>query len=517
MSEEREVPLLFMIAIFITLFLAIFDNTVTNMAGLYIVSELGGSNNISVYALVFFGVGCLLGIPIANFLADRFGMIKLLVYNYLVYVVFSTIITHVPTFFLFLVARIGLGWTAGISYIVCMKMLRVFTTPALKKEVCSFISTLLYSVVPALAVAFGAVFAYEGNWRWIFYLNEPLSLSLAGYFWFFCRHLEPTKPSKHPLDRVGYFSFAISIVGFLVAFTLAQELDWYRSNIFMALLFLSVPAFVLFVLWERIHPHPAVNIRLLKKPDVLYGLLNLGLMFGSYFGMIILLTFWLHLEVNYTALWVGNLTMLMGASGIATAFIIRKWLLQKDPRYTLSIALMFLMISSYYSTYFNQEIDFFHLAVARLLAGVGIVLFLYPLGQMILGRYEDCIDDMTPLFQIVRIFFSNLGAGGFVILWQRRTVFFHSRLTEQVTPTSIFTNEYFQKAQKIFGLTEGESVAQLNVSVNNVATSLALNDCFGFMGYIFLALFILLLLTFAIEKITGKPLIAERKRAAHRL
>jgi len=104
-----------------------------------------------------------------------------------------------------------------------------------------------------------------------------------------------------------------------------------------------------------------------------------------------------------------------------------------------------------------------------------------------------------------------------VILWQRRTVFFHSRLTEQVTPTSIFTNEYFQKAQKIFGLTEGESVAQLNVSVNNVATSLALNDCFGFMGYIFLALFILLLLTFAIEKITGKPLIAERKRAAHRL
>ena len=99
----------FYVCLLTTLFLAIFYNTVTNMAGIYIVSELGGDNYISIYAMVFFGLGNILSLPLANPLADRFGPIKLQVYSLLIYTFFSILCGLAPTFFIFNLYRLGMG------------------------------------------------------------------------------------------------------------------------------------------------------------------------------------------------------------------------------------------------------------------------------------------------------------------------------------------------------------------------------------------------------------------------
>ena len=68
------------------------------MAGIYIVSDLGGSTYISVYAMVSFGLGNVLSIPLADPLADRLGPIKLLVYALLLYTLFSILCGLASTF-----------------------------------------------------------------------------------------------------------------------------------------------------------------------------------------------------------------------------------------------------------------------------------------------------------------------------------------------------------------------------------------------------------------------------------
>lgn len=510
MIAANKVPFSFFLCLFATLFLAIFYNTDTNMAGLYIVSDLGGSRDMSVYALVFFGVGCLLSVPLAHFFADRFGAMRCLVYTLLIYALFSLLCGLSSTFFLFILSRIGLGWTAGICYIVCARILSLVTSSAKQDDLCTFFVTLGYAIVPVLGVSVGGWLAYDSSWRNIFYMNEPIAVFLAGYFWFFYRHLDAPAPEQPSLDLVGYSLFVVGVGGLLTAMTLAQELDWYRSDIFVTLTLVSIVALLLFIFWVLISPRPILNIRLLARPNIVYGLINFGLLFACYFGMIILITSWLHIQVNYTPLWIGLLMLLMVIAGIVTALVIRRWFFKFDPRYTLAIALLVFMGSCYYSTYFNPEVDLFHLAIARLLAGVGVVLFLFPLVQLVLVRNKDQVRDVGPLFQITRIFFSNLGAGGFTILWQRRTAFFHSRLGEDLTATSTLTQQYFYDAGHYFFLTPPQATAQLDVFLNNEATSLALNDIFGLMGYICLGLFMLLVLTFILEKISGQNIIAKK-------
>ncbi|MEI6531991.1 MAG: MFS transporter, partial [Chlamydiota bacterium] len=347
--------------------LAILYNTVTNMAGIYISSDLGGSTQISVYPMVFFGLGNVLTLPLTQLLADRLGAIKLLVYGLLFYTLFSFLCSLAPTFVIFNIFRFGLGLSSGVFFVLCRRILLVFSTPE-KAEKLSFLMALSYAVLPVIGASFGAWLAYESFWRWIFHVNTLISLPLAAYFWIFFRHTDEKIP--HPFtDKIGYFFFTLGIGSIVTALTVAQELDWLRSPTFVILMLIGLPSFFFFILWELKHPNPLINLKLLKNPILAFSLLNLAVLFSSYFGMIILITLWLNIYVNYTPLWIALLIGIMAIAGVVAYFVKKFFLNNFDARHTLAFAILCFALSCYYSTYFNIETDFFHLAVARFLSG----------------------------------------------------------------------------------------------------------------------------------------------------
>lgn len=487
---DNKTPTHFFICLLATLFLAVFYNTVTNMGGVYIVSELGGSNEISVYPMVFFGLGNALSIPLTYPLADRIGPIKLLVNGLLLYTVFSILCAFAPTFFILNVFRLGLGLSSGLFYLLCRRLLIDFCPPE-KLDHYLFCMIVLYIVLPVLGACFGAWLAYESHWRWIFHVNEPVSLFLAAYFWFLYRKTDPL-PKISSFDKVGYLFYFIGIGSLITAATLCQQLDWYRSPLLLWLFSLGLPSLLFFILRTIRSSQPLIELRLLKSSLLSYSLLNLAILFSSYFGMIILIALWLNIYVNYTPLWIAVLLCAMLAGGIAAYFVTKKLSPRVDPRFTLAIAIIALASSCYYSTYFDVEVDFFHLSVARFLAGMGLGLFLIPVLSLCLKSYGP--KKSTPvftLFQVVRSCSSSLGAGVYVVLWQRRQVFFHERLGENLQAA-----DFFHKAGQTFYLTKDQATAQLNVFLDRQATSLALNDTFGCMGYILCALLALLFLSF---------------------
>lgn len=496
--NERTSPLFF-VCLFVALFLAIFYNTVTITAGLYIASDLGGSGDISVYPMVFFGLGNALSVPLTNPLADRIGPIKLLVNGLLLYTLFSILCAAAPTFFLFNLFRFGLGLSSGLFYILCRRLLITFSPPE-KLENYSFFMIMMYVIVPVLGASFGAWVAYESHWEWIFHVNEPISLFLAAYYWFCYRKKDPlTSEQPSPFDTVGYLFFFIGIGCLITAATLCQELDWYRSSLFLLLIAIGLPSLIFFILRDLRHPNPLLKLKLLKNSLLSFSLLNLAILFSSYFGMVILIALWLNLYVNYTPLWIAVLLASMAVGGALAYHFIRGFLRHFDPRFTLALAIIAFASSCYYSTYFDIDVDFFHLAVARFLAGLGLGLFLVPLHKLSQASHgPEHSTTIFTLFQVVRSCASSLGAAIYVVLWQRRQVFFHERLGENLNVFSTLTNDYFQSAVKIFNLTKDQSIEQLNVFLDQQSTSLALNDALGCMGYILMGLFAILLLSFII-------------------
>jgi DHA2 family multidrug resistance protein len=291
--------------------------------------------------------------------------------------------------------------------------------------------------------------------------------------------------------------FALGISALVTAATLSQQLDWYRSPTLVWLTLLGSVFLLFFILWELQSPTPLLELSLLKSPLLSYSLFNLALLFSAYFGMIILITLWLNIYANYTPWWISLLIGTMAIAGVLAYFVSRSLLVRFDLRVTLACAIFCFALSCYYSVYFDVDVDFLHLAKARFLSGLGLVLFLLPLVRMAeVSHPPEKSASVFTLFQVVRALFSSLGSGLYVILWQRRQVFFHERLGEGITLNSQLTLNYYQRAAQSFKLPEPQATAELDVLLEKQATSLALNDVFGFMGYLLLALFILLVLSF---------------------
>lgn len=380
------------------------------------------------------------------------------------------------------------GFTSGPFYVVIFTLFN-YLLPLEKRGRMRAIILTIFSLGSVIGASWGGWVTYEWHWRWVFYLNVPFLLSLAGFLWFRLKEFDFEQIEKKPFDGIGYLIFFIGVFSLSSALIMGQQLDWFRSNIVITLVSIGVILIPFFILWELHHCNPIVPVRLLKNPVLAFSLFHLGVLYAAYFGMIVLLSLWLKLYVNYTPDWIAVIIGTMAIASIFPWFLIeRKWD-EYDCRICLGIAILTLAISCFYTTHFNVEINFGRVAYSRILAGVGLALFLMPLFRLCIFAYKVDADRTNAfgMLHLTRALASGLGAGLFATMWQRRQVFYHDRLGANLTAFSQETKTFFVKAQQVqqMGLTAKE---QLEFYLQQQATALALDDCFYMMGWMLVGL-----------------------------
>jgi MFS transporter, DHA2 family, multidrug resistance protein len=487
------------IALFCTLFSVIFSYTLSIMASPYIVGDLGGSNDIASYTVSFFSLGNALGIPLGRPLLPRIGAARLLVLCVVLFACFTGACAIAPTYPVFNACRFLQGFVSGPFYILCFYLFSLLQ-PQEKRGIFSSITLMLFTTGPVIGACWGGWLAYEWQWRWIFHLNVLPLLFLALFLHYRLKGLNSATFPKTPFDGIGYLSYFVGIFCLSTAVIMGQELDWLRSPLFIILGIIGIPSLLFFLLWEPLHPHPLLNLKLLRRPSLFFGLFNLAVLFSAYFGMVILLSLWLKLWVNYTPDWIAALLGIMALTGLFPFFLIDKRISRIDSRFLLSLAIVFLILSCLHTMLFNVDIDFGRIATSRLLAGIGLCFFLPPIFKLCFHNLqgEEMLHTLG-LFQITRALASGLGASLYAVLWQRRQVFFHDRLGSQLTPLSEQTQAFLQGAEAL-GLPKESIPAQLNFYLEREATSLALNDCFYFMAWVLIALLLTCALSFLTKR-----------------
>jgi MFS transporter, DHA2 family, multidrug resistance protein len=226
--------------------------------------------------------------------------------------------------------------------------------------------------------------------------------------------------------------------------------------------------------------------------------------------MIILLSLWLHLYVNYTPIWIAVLIGNMALAAILPGIFIVKEFGMVDTRIPLAIAIIFLAISCFYTATFDMEINFARIAYSRVLAGIGLALFLPPIFRLAFFSFpQNASLEIVSIFHGVRTIACALGTGLYTILWQRRQIFYHERLGSQLTAFSMETKQFFKNAKQQFDIQGLFADARLEFFLDRQATSLALDDCFWLMGWILVGLLVLICFTFFFPKDDFFP---EKKR-----
>ena len=482
-KDEKLTKSLFL-AFLAIIFVNLANFALTNMAARYITDPLGASTDIASYTISFFGIGNALTMPLAIHLKDVFGIKKLMIVCMILFTLTSLITAFATSYAAILIYRLLQGMASGPLFVLVTCFMKELANKETREKFfrCVLVT---FIVAPIIGGVFGGTIAYYYRWEMIFYLDAILLLGVTIWTVF---SLYPFKfeMKKISFDCLGYIFFFIGVLCLGLSLILGQRLDWFRSEIFLALFIKGSISTLFFIVWSLSCKNPILDLKLLKDNVLDFGLFQLIVLFSCYFGMSMLLSLWLNIYISYSIKWINLVLAVMPLTGFLVMFAIKS-LKNKKSYLVLFFATILLCISCFYTSTFDSMVNFNRILISRVIAGFGLALFLPPLFHLVVEIAEKDVQlKSVTFFQFTRAMSSSLGIAFFTTIWQRRAAFYHSRLGGQLTIYSEDTLKYLDKF-KDFDLSKMMRVNELSSALSLQSRTLAINDCFYLMGWILLA------------------------------
>lgn len=472
---------LFLLGISLATFMMVLDYSIANVSIPYIAGNLGSSNEQGTYVITFFSIGNAIGLAMTGWLTKRIGEARLLIFSIFLFTVLSAICGLSFSLDMLVFSRFIQGLVASPIIPLGQSLLIKYATPESRSKDLAIWSTIVI-VAPVLGPILGGYISDQYSWAWIFYINIPIGI--------FCalalkatlkRHQETIETA--PLDKKGLLFLATGVICLQFLLDKGQEWDWFHS---VNIRLLAVGATIFFTfLWiqEHKHPSPLIDLELFKIPTFTLAMVCLMISYSIYFGSVVVVPLWLQMYMGYNASWAGIAISAVGIAPVLLSMLSYKVIAKIGKVFTLLLSFGAFMVASFYSAFFNTDIDIFHISLSRFIFGVGLVCYMNALVSLSVQDIPaHFLAKATSLFHFIRSMMGAVGTSIFTTIWQRRTIFHHERVGSQVTSLpSVFSS-----------FPEEVSLEVLNKLLDKQAAMLAVNDIFYCMGVLFLALIVLL-------------------------
>jgi len=221
------------------------------------------------------------------------------------------------------------------------------------------------------------------GWHAIFMINVPIGIVLVSFGISSMDLGIPKKSGKEKMDWIGAGSFGAAIA--LAMLFLGFIAEGARTGIFVAAaLCACIVSLVLFVIIERRHPRPLLDLSIFSERMFVVPLLCMALVFTAYMVLSISMPFYLEGVMAFSPLQVGLVFLLIAAILTVGAPIVGKIYDRHPWKYFTGIGLFVGAIGLFAFAYFAQTLDLTLLIGALLVFAIGFTLFQGPINAEIM-------------------------------------------------------------------------------------------------------------------------------------
>jgi DHA2 family multidrug resistance protein len=456
-------------------FMVVLDTTIANVAMPTIAGNLGVSITEGTWIITVYAVAEAITVPLTGWLARQFGQVKVFTWSVIAFVVFSIccgLSTSIGALVLFRILQ-GL---AGGPLIPLSSTLMLAVFPKNKANIALALWGMMTVVAPIFGPILGGLISDNWSWPWVFYINIGFGLIvLLG-----ARRVMPpfeNTPERSRIDGVGLALLVIFVTAFQLMIDKGRELDWFESEFIVASAVVAVVSLVLLVIWELTDDAPALDLSVFKSRNWLASTVSLSLMFGIFFGNIVLTPLWLQQQMGYTATWAGYATAPMGILAVVTAPIVGRLLPKMDARLIVSFGMSVLAASFLMRSQLTTQVDYMSVAIPMFVLGAGIpacIICLTSLGVSDLP--DDKVTSGAGLQNFLRLMSSAVGASLTQTYWEHMERVNRVELVNAMNPSNI--DAIAGGARQLLGSATG-AMALLSRQVDAQAVMLATNDFYA--------------------------------------
>jgi MFS transporter, DHA2 family, multidrug resistance protein len=376
-------PWLVALTVTLATFMEVLDTSIANVALPHIAGSLGASSDESTWVLTSYLVSNGIVLPISAWLATRLGRKRFYMSCVAIFAASSFLCGLAPTLGMLIFCRVLQG-AAGGGLQPSEQAILADTFAPSKRGMAFAVYGMAVVVAPAIGPTFGGWITDNFSWRWIFYINVPvsiLSLYLTHRLVEDPPYLQQERQRQKGIrvDYIGLGLVALGIGSLQIVLDKGQEVDWFSSHWLVALLAAAVILLVSWVIWEWRHPNPIVELTLLKKRNFRTAMFFMFVLGIVLYGTTVLIPQFLQLLLGYSAVSAGEA---MAGGGFLMMFMmpISGFLVAKlDQRMMMSFGFAVTATSLYYmSTHLTAGIDFRTAAMLRVYQVAGLAFIFVP-------------------------------------------------------------------------------------------------------------------------------------------
>lgn len=367
-------------------FLVVLDTTIANVSIPHIAGSLGVSVTEATWVITSYAVADAITVPLAGFLARRFGEQRVFTLAFMAFGFFSLLCGLSRSLDMLIGGRVLLGLAGGMIIPLSMTLLlRVF--PPEKATLATIIWAMTTTVAPIAGPILGGIISDNAGWQWIFFLNVPVAaLGAAGLLYLLHGRREAT--ARAPIDMVGLVLLVIWVASLQILLDEGRNVDWFAATEIRVLAVIAAIGFGAFLIWELTEEHPIVNLRVFRHRGFIVASVTYAMSFAAYFATVVLIPLWLQQNMGYTATWAGYATGIMGIFAVLTSPAIGAAAAKMDVRLLISIGIAGMALISLWRTTFTPDMTFLQMAWPMLLTGPFLMMFFIPVTGLCIASVD---------------------------------------------------------------------------------------------------------------------------------
>ena len=355
-------------------------------------------------------------------------------------------------------------------------------------------------LAPTLGPTVGGWLTEAIGWRSIFYINIIPGIAVTTLSALFVRVDRPDPAMLKRIDYVHLGAMAVFLGGLEYVLEEGPRHEWFGDPAISTAAWLSCVAFALFLERSFRSSAPVVRLSPFRKATFAFAcLFSLVIGFGLYSATYLVPVF-LGRVRDFNSLQIGTTVFVTGIAQIASVVVAARLSQKIDPRWMMAAGLPLFAASLWLASGMTPDWGFAALLAPQMLRGFAIMLCIVPSVNMALGGFAQAeLRYASGLFNLMR----NLGGAigiALVNTWlQDQTRIHAARIGETLgEPARAAPGVIATLATRLGHVTSDPAhalrmaQAELARVVGRDALTLAFNDVFRLMAWLFLAAMVLI-------------------------
>ncbi len=414
-------------------FMVILDSSIVNVAipkmmNVFSIDVDQSKWIITIYSLTMGAI-----IPLAGYMTRRFGPKNVYIASMFMFTLGSFLCGFSGSFQMMLLARVIQAAGGGMISPVSMSLIYdIF--PIEKRGMALGFWGIAAMAAPTIGPTLGGYIIEALNWHMIFYINLPIGIIGIILSWIILKSTEGKKDA--PFDPIGFATVAIGMASCLYVLGEGSSIDWSDIKNIL-LLVLGIGSLIMFVINELYHPHPMLDIRVLKYSKFTMSVITSSVINMALVGLVFVMPLYLQNLRGLTAMQTG---LVMFPSAMATGIMMPlsgKLYDKFGSKMVILPGLSILVLATWLLSGITPDTSLHVISSYLVIRGLGIGLAMMPItteGMNIIPAPK--VAEASALSNAVRQIASSLGVTIMTTLMTNFQIERLARFTEAINPSN---------------------------------------------------------------------------------